>query len=308
MNFLKGLLSFILSIVLFILLTIFSFNILFKGVVQPQLIGGLAKKQLVSEYIEKEDIDHKEEIEKLLEDKEADKIANNLVNDYMKYLSDNSYKVSKKTVNNIINFCVNHREEINNISNTVVTENEIKSQETFDDLYNKINDGFKEINKKIGKTPQEVIKIYVNLTSNNITLVLIISIIICVILLILIKGSLYKWISTFGSSLISCGIMVIGLYFILNYLVLTIINKQNFNLNIKINQVLTLGLFEIIIGIVMIIVKIIISKIQEKTENNVKPSLEEEKSTTNVSKNELMKNNQEQSDISYNESKQENNN
>lgn len=268
MKYIRVFLSFIISTGLFVLLLFFSLNIIFKNVVKKQIIGGVAKEKIISEYIEN-NIDNEKEIDKIINNEEAKTIIDYVVNDYMAYLSNNNHKVSEKTVQNIVNYCVNNKETVNNLLSAPLTESEMKSQDTYDSIYNTINDGFKNMKSEIGNTPTEAIKIYAKLTSNNIQIVLIILIIICVILLMIINGSLYKWMTTFGSSLISVGILICGLYFILNYIVKQIMNRQNFefNITIKLDQILIIGILEITIGIVLIIIKKIISKIMEKKED-----------------------------------------
>ena len=262
MKILKKFLAFIVGAVLFFLLLAFSLNMVFKGVIQKQVIGGVAKTTIVSEYLDKSDIENKDEIKKLLDSKDSLKVVNNVVNEYMEYLVDNNHKVSKTTLNSIIDFCVKHREEINKISNDNVSESEIKSQETYNNLEQSINDGFKEIGTEIGDTPREILKTYSSITSNNFQVVLIIAIIICIILLIIINESLFKWISRFGSSLLTCGIIICLLYIGANMLVSKIIEKLDFEISIKLEEMLVIGIIEIVVGILLIVLKVVLTKMK----------------------------------------------
>ena len=163
MKFVKGLLSLIVSSALFFLLLFYSLNMIFKGVIQKKFIGGIAKEEIITDYLEQEHIDNIDEVKKIFNDKKTEKIMNNLITDYMLYLSDNNHQVSKKTVQSIVDFCVEHKDEINNVSNSPVTADEIKSQETFDNISKSINDGFSDISKNIGDTPKEMVKIYISI-------------------------------------------------------------------------------------------------------------------------------------------------
>ena len=89
--------------------------------------------------------------------------------------------------------------------------------------------------------------------------------------MIIIKNSFYSWLSTFGSSLISIGILISGLYLMLDYIIKEIIKRQIYNLKIDVNQILVIGITEIILGIVMIVAKKIIDKIMnnKKSNNNI---------------------------------------
>lgn len=265
MKILKKFLSFIVGFILYILLLAFSLNLVIKGVIQKQIVGGVAKDQIISEYLNKSDVENKEEIRKILEDKDATKIANTVVDEYIEYLSDNNHKVSKKTVNSILDFCIKHREQINKFSKENVTEEELKSPETYNDLEKAINESFSEIEHEIGDAPIQVIKVYSNLTSNNFQTLLIISIIICIILLMIIKSSLYKWMSSVGGSLISIGVMILGLYFALGIVVQEIQKQFDFDIVIKLNDMITIGIMEILIGVILIVIKVIINKIQNSS-------------------------------------------
>lgn len=266
MKIVKKILSFILSIVLFILVLAFSLNLVIKGVVQKQIIGGVAKNQILNEYIEKSDYENKdkEKIRKILDNPEALKVANSVVDEYMVYAADNNHKVSKKTVDGIINFFIKNREKLNELTDSNVTEEELKSQETYNNIEKSLNEGFEDVNFDIGEQASNVIRIYSKLTSNNLQILIGISIIIVIILLMIIKSSLYKWMSTFGSSLISTGIMLCGLFFTLNLVVEAIKKKLEFEIEMNLKEVLTIGIIEIVVGIIFIITKIIISKVQIK--------------------------------------------
>ena len=145
----------------------------------------------------------------------------------MKYAEDNNYKVSKKTVQEIIDFFVKHREKLNELSNSNITEEELKSQETFNNIEKGLNDEFVTVNDDIGEQASTVIRVYSKLISNNFQIILIISIMIVIILLMLIKNSLYSWMSTFGYSLISVGIMMCSLFIFFNSFIFCWIKNSN---------------------------------------------------------------------------------
>ena len=96
MKFVKGLLSLIVSSALFFLLLFYSLNMIFKGVIQKKFIGGIAKEEIITDYLEQKHIDNIDEVKKIFNDKKTEKIMNNLITDYMLYLSDNNHQVSKK--------------------------------------------------------------------------------------------------------------------------------------------------------------------------------------------------------------------
>lgn len=289
MKVISKILSFILSMVLFMLILMFSLNLVIKGVIQKQIIGGVAKDQILNEYISNNEFENKEEIKKILEEPEALSLANSVIDEYLKYVSDNNHKINKKTVTNIINFFIKNREKLNEISHSTVTEEELRSQETFDNIEKGLNEGFAEVNVDIGATASQIIKIYSKLISNNFQILLIISSIISVILLMIFQNSLYRWMSTFGFSLLMVGTLICGFFTGLNSFVPTIQKHLKLEIEIKLNDMLVIGIIEIILGIILLVTKTIISKMKTK---NHKTSVE----TTNKNEQPVITTNKEQED------------
>lgn len=260
MNIIKKLISFFLSIILFILILMFSFNIIIKRVVQKQIIGGVTKNQVISEYIDNTDSKYKEEIKDLINDKEAKEISDRIIDEYMEYINNNEYTVSEETIDKIINYCVKHHKEINKITEEEITIEKIKSPETREDLIKTINDDFKELKQDFGQTPTRIIKIYTKLISNNLQTALFISIIIVIILLMIVQNSFYKWISKLGVSLIFTSLFITSFYLI----IILVINKINESTKIEIDintrEMLLIAIMEVIVGITLIIIKKITDK------------------------------------------------
>ena len=68
--------------------------------------------------------------------------------------------------------------------------------------------------------------------------------------------------STFGYSLISVGIMMCSLFIFINMIVQKIKSRLEYNIDIKLSDILKIGIIEIVMGIILIISKIIIKKIK----------------------------------------------
>lgn len=265
MKFLKGFLSFIISLVITLLIMVFSLNLIFKNVIEKEILGGVVKDQIISEYIENADVENKELIKELLDEKEVTTIASNVIDEYMEYLEDNNHRVSEKTLNSIISFCVKHRTQISKIAGRDIPESEMTSQETYRNLSDSINEGFEHVGNEINTSGTEIVKTYNNLTSTNFKIIIIISIIISIILLMVIKNSLYKWLSNLGKALITNSIIIIVLYFALTTIVDEIIKQQNIDITIELSGILSIGIVELVLGIILIMIKKIIDKsIKEK--------------------------------------------
>ena len=291
MKFFKGFLSFIIGIILTILLMVLSLNMIFKNVVEKEVLGGIIKDQIISEYIENEEIENKDLIKELLNENEVTTIAGNVIDEYMEFLEDNNHKVSQKTLDSIINFSVKHRQQISKIAGRDISENELKSAESYKNLSDSINEGFSKVGNEINKSGTKVVKTYNNLTSNNFKIIIIISILISIILLMVIKNSFYKWLSIFSKSIITCSIIIISLYVLSTFLINKIKENQNIEITISLNGILVIGIIELVIGILCIIIKKIIDK-----KENIKQTKYIEKSHSEEmimdSKNELEYNNQ----------------
>ena len=182
----------------------------------------------------------------------------------MIYLEDKNYVVSKKTVNNVTNFYINH-----NIKNTKEIEMKLNIE-----IKKILTDDFKKIDNELGYSYTEAIKIYNKFISNNLIIILIILIVILILLLMVIKSSAYMWMFNYGIISILCGITICILY--LGLLIINkVINNLKFVSTINLNVILIIGIIEIIIGIFIIIIKKIIDKQIEKN----KSVINEEKET-----------------------------
>ena len=285
MKILRGFLLTILNFILVSLVMTFSVNLIFKNVIKKELLGGIAKDKIVSEYIDNLDIDNKEEIKELLNNDEASSIASEVIDDYLKYVEDNNHKVSEDTVKRIVDFSVEHNSQISTISGENISESQIRSDETYKSISDAINNGFADVGTEI-KAGQDIIKIYNKMTTANINAILIVAIIIIIILIMVVKSSVYRWLSNLGTALIVSGVFFLSLYIAIKALLDGILEKQEFDINIKIDGISKIAIAEIVTGIVLIIVQKIIAIIIKKSKANAE-SLEIEKQEDQIIVNEI---------------------
>ena len=272
MKFLKHLLTFIVSLLLF--LTIFGYTLILnvKGVIEHQVIGEVVKST-ISKNTSLTEEDHKridEIIDKVSNYDDVDELINTLIQEIGNVGEGKS--VSDKTIDIIINFCVNHIDDINQLSDTKYTVEELKSQETRNDLKKSIETAYKEINKDSSKDIINIVSTYGKVTSKTSTLYVIGIIIVLLVLLGVIHLSLYKWIKPFGIVLAVSGSVVSIIYLVFNVLYDFIVKNVNLDIKIDTKTILIYGVGEILLGIVIIIIYMIINKLLTK-KKKVEPTL-----------------------------------
>lgn len=254
MEIVKKILSFLIGFVLMILISVLLSSFLLKNIIQNQLIGSIVRTEMLSDFIDESDIENKEEINKLLDDDELNNIVNNMIDDYLNSVDDENYIVSEKTVNAIINYIVEHEEEIEKITDTEIDIDEIKSQESYDELTNTLNDALGETNN-LGSSEKNILKTYAYLTSNRFRITLLVSIVVLIVLLALIKKSTYEWLSTASISLISSGVLLCLIYTALKFLIISLLKEENISITVDPKDMLIVGLLEIVLGIVLKLLK-----------------------------------------------------
>ena len=225
MNILKGLGIALICTAIVILLEMFSFSISIKHVFQNQIIGGAVKEKVLDSYLKENESVDKEKIENLINDNKSNEIIDNIINDYMKYLDNENNEISDKTVDSIVEYCLTHKDEISKISGREVSEEEIKSEETRNNISKSLNDGFKSFSEGFGTTEKSFVKSYGEFTSSKFRVTIIIIIVVLLGLLALIKWSTYRWLSSFGVAMIISGVTVLMAYAVLKGIIFIVVKN-----------------------------------------------------------------------------------
>ena len=268
LKFVRVIAGFLAKITLFFLVFLFSISLISKKVIQKEIIGNVLKGQVVTDYIDGKNIVNQDKVNELINDKEINGIINDVIAEYDNYLKEDNYKVSDKLINEIIDFCVEHKAEISEISGREITEEEIRSVETYKNLTNVFDEGFRHIKNDVGEIGEEIVKMYSKFISTAFRLKVILLMILMIGIIMLSTWSLYKWLSSFGKILITNGIIFTMIYFITGIIVSKITGE--FNLDIKINFmfILIVGLAEIFIGTALIVSRNFLEK-REVVDNSV---------------------------------------
>ena len=260
MKVIRGFFSGIIGLILFVAIFGLTFSFIIKGIIKNDILSGVVKERIITEYTKKVDPDIKETIEEILNQKEISDLAEDVIDEYIKYSKNKDHKVNKKLVDDIIEFCVKNKDLISKISNEEITEEKLRSQETYDNLTKSINEGFPEVENQIGDVGETVVEIYGIVVSDTTRLIVIGIIIGLILLLMLINWSLIKWMSTVGVSLIINGTLFSSIYVVIMIFKDKILNSLDFEVNLNPTTIIIIGASEIVIGIILLIVKAILSK------------------------------------------------
>lgn len=265
MKVLRGLLVFILSFVLTTLIIGLTVTASVKDVIQNQLMGEMVKQLIIRETDDDDDNNVQlDAVDKIFSYKETNDIINSAISDYVNYVEGNTNGISKETVDMIINFCIEHKSDLEEISGEELNIDEINSPEVRDRLIDSVNESINEV--KIDKSSPviKVVSAYGEITSNDFKIKVLALIGILVLLIGTISWSLYKWMKPVGSALITSGVVVSLLYVLIE--VATNFANQSIGISISIDGKLILiaGIVELVSGIVILIIYAIINKIVSK--------------------------------------------
>lgn len=268
MKVVKGILSSIIGISLFAIIFALSFVYILRGILKDDVFGTLIENKVLTEYSEEESKDAKRAVEELIGKNEVSELAGDIIDEYIKYTKDENYEVSDEIVDKIVEFCVANRKTIARISKEEVTEEKIRSDETRTNIKKSLNEVFPEIKKDIGENGDKILFVYNLLTGKLLKLSLFFAIVFLIVLLALINLSVYKWLTTFGITLIVSGIIYTSLYVLLMAVKEEVLRELNLDINLTPTIIIIIGGVELVFGILSIIIKRIIDRMNIKVEEN----------------------------------------
>lgn len=265
-KFICGLLT-VLLIILFSTL-IFSFN--FKNVVVNTISSMVVKKEIASNIndiimgiYDTNDVLVLETIEERVNDsKVVDDITEKYFDQFINYVN-NDGQVNITNIDSDIERLIDENKDALVEYGIEITDEDKQEIINSFDLDDRINDEIEEvmISVKNEMTGEErlVIDIYNVLTSSILQIGIIVGIVVDIILIALIKKSLYKWIFNVGIALICVGVVSA----VLMPLVVNIIRGFiSVDITIDISGIVTSGYIGLGIGILLIVVYNVIKKIK----------------------------------------------
>lgn len=266
MNIIKGILTFLISFTLVILISALTLrNTLEK--VQSKLLLEVSK-QLVLSNDNNYSSEELQKINKLNELEGANEVISAVLNDYINYV-DNNAQISEETIDTIIDFCVNNVTVLEEISGEQLDINEIRSSSARENLRNTLTEAYDNIKVESDSPVKTVVDIYAKLLSNSFRNILLVSIIVLFSLMILVSFSPYKWLRPAGITVLSAGVTVLLNSGLLYFLLVAARQGANMNIDIDLSQLLVYGIIEFIVGVCVLIIFSIIDNNHNKKVNQI---------------------------------------
>lgn len=274
MKFLKGFGVAILGIIIAAIVFALSISFILKNVLQKQIASVAVKEVVTNEYMNDTDLTDEEKeklnnIDKMIGNKDISKLISIIMKEYEESIDKEDYSVSENSLDEIINLCVKYIDVINDFSHERVTESDIRSNETRNELREAFNETLEDIDEEDELSVRMIVKSYNLFTSTFFRIVLICVVILFTALIGLIKSSYYKWLRPVGIAVITSGVFVTLIYVGAKVGTKLLEDTNEFKIAFKFEEILLIGIIEIVLGIGMIITNgILNSKFSNKEENN----------------------------------------
>ena len=212
-------------------------------------------------------VGNKELIEKILNDKDTKELINKYVDTTIESISSDK-EVDINIEEDIITYIKENKDIVEEVTGEKITDEQIDelSKELNDkSLSNAYKEKINETKSSFSGEQMNVLKSFGFVLSRNFRIILIILIIVNLLLIALIKWSLYKWISNFSYSFGFGGLFLSFVGLIFGYFINTV-----FKVNISyFNPMVNCGIVFIVIGIVSFIIYIVLNKILSKDDVDV---------------------------------------
>ena len=263
MKVIKGLLSFILGILIFALMLGLSLSFVVKNTLQKEILTKAVETKgydIMEDLLD--DISLEPEVKtKIMDTLKKDdtyvKYMRIYVDNYLKYVKDKDYKVSKSDADKISNFVNTTLKEITNTLNLEYNK-DAKDYELVDTIF---KTSFNYISDSMGEENLKVIKIYSFVTSTSIMLAAITCILVLVLLVSLLQGY-RKGIRNLGIISIITGVILGIIYGLFMIFKGDIVKELPFDINL-INLIIT-SVVTFIFGIILTVVS---KKLKKSLEN-----------------------------------------
>ena len=254
----------LIGIILFCLILSLSLIKSTKNFLEKDLILGVVKTSLVetiNKGADKIKSNEKEIIDELFSDHETGEFVGMVIDNFNKYqLDKKSFSISEADAEKISSYLMKHKSEVIKISGDKVkdiSDEEFKKLFSTENINKFANEIFEEVSDDIGSEIDKGIKVYNKITSDSVTIILIVSIIFCIILLALINWSVYKWMLVPGIDLIVSG-LIMTLIFIGGVLINDILSTKKAVHeaigNISFSAYIIVGAIEVVLGIILVVV------------------------------------------------------
>ena len=271
MKVLKGILKFIINSVMVCAICLLVFNITGKKVFYDLLYSNLFEPVVIEETKAFTNTEAtSEEISKVLENKNVEKIISDYVDSTMNDLA--SDEVSDTDIGELfVGFIKENKDVLEKELDVTITDEDldkVKESDEYKQIVAEYKAGIEKSKSELTPKEKKALKTYNYGVSSNFRYLLIGIIVLCIALLGLIEKSLYKWIKPTSINTITSGVMTLATALIVQF----IVDKATLNMTIKFSTqpITNVSLITIGIGIVLLIIYIVINKkINKEKESEV---------------------------------------
>lgn len=259
MKYIKKIILFLLISLLISMISILGISYNIKNIIIDGIIKETIQEEMADNYQEFFTSDN-ELINKTLDSEEMHNIINKYINIMIDCIIVENSSCNIEIEKDINNYFENN---IETIKQTLGIDDEQLILETIarslegKDLSNSIKQNINNTKNNLSQEEKTAIKIYNNIIKDSFRNIIFIMIIVDILLILIIKKSLLKTISSTGSSLLITGLG----YIIMSYSIDYIINKELKSNHFYTKQLFDLGIYITIIGIIIVTLIIIIEKI-----------------------------------------------
>lgn len=219
--------------------------------------GVITDNDFVNEILESKEI--KDMVNRYL-----DKIINTMADENIPLNELNEYDLEQ----DMINYIKENKEILSQKTGIEITDEMInKASEKLDERDTKkvIKQTVENTRRNLSPEEKLLLKMYNFITSTNLKIILVISIIIVLLLIAVIKKSVFKWIKNLSQSMTIAGTLTILISMALEIIISKILKVQE---NIKLESMSNLSIIILIIGIILYIVYKIIDRLLIKEKKN----------------------------------------
>ncbi len=285
MKFLKGLGKFLLStlIVFSITFIVLSYSVkpLFSNIIlkSSTIVTSIAGDELKENLKTGNDVVDKN-IDKLLEDKELNALAEKYLDKTLEGLIDEKALDDVNIERDIIEFVQAHEDLIEEKLGIEIKEEyyeEALEQEEFHEITNEYKKAVEEGRKQLPEEYKKVIDYFNFFTTLKCRLILFSILIVSTILLALLQKSYHKWIKSLAISTLSSGIMLFIMSFVLDFIMSYAIKEFSGTSKFSSSVLTKNALITLLSGLVVLVVYSIVNKIVKKKKSVKKESTTVEK-------------------------------
>lgn len=276
MKILKGIVATILKIILFNVVFLFIVSFSIRGLFASSFVKDIVKEQLATEVAETLEIED-ERVSKLLENEQINKLLGEYVDKTIDGMVNEEALNDVTISNDIINYIKENKVQIEQELGVPIDTtklDEVLGSAEMDELNNEYRESISEMRSSMPESQKTLIKIYQFMISMRFKVILGIMIVVLVVLIALLQGSLYRWIRTLGSDILTSGIFVAIMGAIVSFIVNTALGEMEMNFVFKVTPLYVSALISVVVGIVMLVIYEIIKHVLGKNDEGNDQKLE----------------------------------